>query len=672
MRASVEEKPKTKPRRWLWWVGGGLGVVVLAVVLFLVFFDWNWLRGPVAAEASRVSHRPVRIEGDLKVHLWSWSPTASVDRVWIGNPAWAPAGEFADAGRVTVSIRLLPLLTGRVELRLVEVDRLNLFLMRDAAGRATWRTDPNNTAPLKLPPIQHFVLRDGHVRMVDQQRNLVLSGVVQSRESQAAPGAPAGRFELNGSGTLNREPFSVLITGGPLINVRRDRPYAFDAHAHAGATQVDAHGSLPKPFDFGQVDVMLTLSGQNFGELNDLTELALPDTPPYRLRGRLIRSGQVYRFSQIVGRVGQSDLEGRVSVDRSSGRPNMDADLRSRSLNYQDIGALLGAPPRTGPVTPQQRADAARLQAESRFLPDAPLNLARARKMDAVVRYRADSVIAPANFPLRQVRLTITLDHGVLRFDPVSFSMPHGMLSGRVRVDARPSTPIIDADMKISNIQLEDLFKDSSKAALAGPFQARAVLHGVGDSVHQVASTSDGTVTVVVPRGEIRKAFAELMGINVANGLGLLFAKDQSETAIRCGVADFRAVHGTLHAGTLLIDTDVVTAVGGGNVNLGTEALDLTLQGHPKKFRLFHLHAPVTVTGHLKSPKFGLKPGQVPVQVLGAVALGAVLGPAAAILPFVDPGLNHDADCVALVRGAQQQGAPVKPSQTTTAPSKKH
>lgn len=290
--------------------------------------------------------------------------------------------------------------------------------------------------------------------------------------------------------------------------------------------------------------------------------------------------------------------------------------------------------------------------------------------MDANVRYRADSVIAPANFPLRQVRLTIILDHGLLRFDPVSFIMPHGTLSGRVSVDARRATPVTDADLKISNIQLEDLFKDSKTAALEGPFEARAVLRGVGDSVHQTASTANGTVTVVVPRGEIRKAFAELMGINVANGLGLLFAKDHSETAIRCGVADFRAVNGTLHAGTFVVDTDVVTAVGAGDINLGTEALDLTLQGHPKKFRLFHLHAPVAVTGHLKSPKFGLKPGQAPVQALGAVALGVALGPAAAILPFVDLGLNHNTDCVALVQGAQRRGAPVKPSQTTATPSK--
>jgi uncharacterized protein involved in outer membrane biogenesis len=114
-----------------------------------------------------------------------------------------------------------------------------------------------------------------------------------------------------------------------------------------------------------------------------------------------------------------------------------------------------------------------------------------------------------------------------------------------------------------------------------------------------------------------------------------------------------------------VVDTDVVTATGQGNIDLGTETLDLTLHGHPKKFRLFHLDAPVTVTGHLKSPKFGIKPGKAPLQAVGALALGAALGPVAAVLPFIDAGLTHDANCVGLVSQAQQQGAPVKPSATT-------
>jgi hypothetical protein len=46
-----------------------------------------------------------------------------------------------------------------------------------------------------------------------------------------------------------------------------------------------------------------------------------------------------------------------------------------------------------------------------------------------------------------------------------------------------------------------------------------------------------------------------------------------------------------------------------------------------------------------------------------AVALGAVLSPLAAILPFVDPGLAKNADCAGLMHEAQSDAAPVKPSQ---------
>jgi hypothetical protein len=38
--------------------------------------------------------------------------------------------------------------------------------------------------------------------------------------------------------------------------------------------------------------------------------------------------------------------------------------------------------------------------------------------------------------------------------------------------------------------------------------------------------------------------------------------------------------------------------------------------------------------------------------------LGVLATPVAAILPFVDLGLTKNADCAAVVAGAQQRGAP--------------
>ena len=142
-------------------------------------------------------------------------------------------------------------------------------------------------------------------------------------------------------------------------------------------------------------------------------------------------------------------------------------------------------------------------------------------------------------------------------------------------------------------------------------------------------------------------------------GLGLLLTKDQSETPVRCAVADFHAVHGRLVAQTMVMDTGLVVADGKGSVDLGTEALDLTLQGRPKSLRLIRVLAPITLRGHLIAPKLGVSAGKAPLQVVAAVGLAAVLGPLAVVLPFIDSGLAHDADCASLIGAAGRQGAPV-------------
>src|ERR1041385_6994563 len=64
------------------WGGAALAVVIL---LILVFFDWNMLRGPLARYASGRLHRQVRIEGNLHVHLWSWTPRVDVGGLHITN-----------------------------------------------------------------------------------------------------------------------------------------------------------------------------------------------------------------------------------------------------------------------------------------------------------------------------------------------------------------------------------------------------------------------------------------------------------------------------------------------------------------------------------------------------------------------------------------------------------
>lgn len=659
--------PRLKPPRLsrpakkaLGWTGAILGVIALAVAILIAIWDWNWFRGPLERMASARLHRQVTITGDLNADVWSWRPSATVDGVAIANPAWAGPGELGTIDRLRVRIRLVPLLWGKADIRVLAVERPNFALLSDATGRKNWDfSDGRVKAPMNLPPIQRFLIKDGRLKYLDARRDVRFEGTINAREQL---GADNRGFELLGRGTINGAPFRAEVVGGPLLNIERDKPYPFDAEIRSGRTFVTAKGAVPKPFDLGRFYMDTTARGPDLADLFPLTGVALPNTPPYSLRGRLVREELVWRINDLGGRVGDSDLSGKLSVDTAETRPFLRADLRSRSLDWDDLGAVFGAAPKAGPgetASPEQAVMARRMVAQQRLLPDTPLDVSRIRAMDADVTYRALS-IRDTPIKLSSGSVRVQLDNGLLKAQPVRLDLPRGRVEGGVILNARNKVPHTDLDLRLSNSRIETIVPLSFQGGtpLSGPLVGRAKLAGSGNSVHAAFANADGEVTVVAPNGEIRKAIAELLGVNVIKGLGLLNKKDM--TPIRCGVANFQTRNGVMRADNIVLDTGPVLVKGAGTVDLRTERVDLTFRGHDKKFRLVRVLLPITAKGPIMAPKLGVKPGAAIAQGGAAVTLGSLLSPLAAILPFVDPGLAKDANCAALIAEARADGAPVK------------
>jgi AsmA family protein len=667
-RPQAERKPppETKPaRRKPVTVASAVALTLAVLVaLFVILWDWNYLRGPIERIASARTGREVQIAGDLNVKLFSRNPSATVDGISIGNPAWAGKGNTASAERLAVQIRLLPLLRGQVVLQRLELLRPRADLRRDMQGRATWdfsKPGQPRGEPFKMPPVRRFVIDDGRLAFNDAKRKLTFEGTLNATEHANARNRG---FEMVGRGRLNQQPFTMEVFGGPLLNIDPNKTYPFDADIRAGATHITAKGGVPEPFDLGDLFVDLTAQGPDLADLYGLTGLAFPNTPPYRLKGHLVRDEQVYTLAKLNGRVGDSDLSGRLKVDAGRERPLLTANLSSRRLDFDDLAAIFGGSPSTAAgetVSAEQKAVAGALRAQQRIFPDSTLDVTRIRVMDADVTYKAETINAP-RLPLRAASVHVKLDNGLLTADPLTFTLPQGSIAGRVQLNARRDTPVTDLDLRLSNARIEQLITKQIAGGppLRGALVGRVKLRGAGDSVHKAFANADGEVLVVVPGGQIRQAFAELLGINVTKALGLLLAKDQSQTEVRCAMAHFQANDGVLRANRIIFDTGPVLGTGSGTVNLGTERMAFRIEGHPKEMRLVRLMAPITVGGPIVAPKIGIEPGKAIVQGGIAAALGTLVTPLAAILPFIDPGLADDANCGALLASAKNQGVPVK------------
>ncbi|HEX9158912.1 MAG TPA: AsmA family protein [Rhizomicrobium sp.] len=516
-------------------------------------------------------------------------------------------------------------------------------VVRDPDGRSNWQFSKHQEG-WNVPPIRHFVLNDGRVSVDDEERKLTFDGTVSSRENAGAASDRA--FQLTGSGTLNRKPFTADVHGGALIHVDESRPYRFAADVRAGETHVVVEGDITKPFHFGHYAATATVSGRNLSDLYDLTELALPGTPPYRISGSLVRDGALYRFEHFSGTVGASDLGGSLSVDVSGDVPAIRGSVASRSLAFADLGALFGS----------ERGISHAASAPG-LLPDTRLHVDRLRHTDAEVDFTA-AAERSRDFPLRGLATHISLENGVLLLKPLAFDFPRGRIAGFIRVDARRPLAVTTLDARVTGARIEQFFHSPEKT-LSGALAARAVLKGTGNSVREAAFSADGALTAVVPEGRIRRSIAEWLGVNVISVLGLTLSGDASDTGLRCVIAHFNAHDGVLTSQELVFDTDPVLVTGSGRIDLRHETIDLGVAGKPKSFQLMHLNVPVTVTGALSHPTVGIKPGPAVMQAGFAAALG-FLTPLAAILPFVDANLAKNANCTALVAGAGTEKAPVK------------
>jgi len=653
------------------------GALILVLALGLTLMDWNLFKRPIERIASVELGRPVTIAGSLALRFWSRTPGVTLTGLTIGTP-WEPDRPLVRIGRAQIQWELRSLLLGRPVVRKLEFVEPEIYLHQERTGRANWSVLNHAPAraraplPLRLPVIRDLVIERGRLVVLDELRRLQVSATLEAHDRDT--GNDPTPLHVEGKGTINERPFRLDIAGGPLLAVSARRPYPFSVEMIAGDNRMQAAGRVLRPFDLGALELQADVSGRDLAELFYLTRITLPNSPPFRLQAHIVRDGMQVRVSQIAGSLGSSQVSGTVDIDASTKRTLVKADLVSSHLLLKDLAAITGSdvgggesldigrpdaarPDAARPVDAREGPASARPAAESgvRLFPDAHLQVARLRAIDADVQFRATSIVA-GTVPFTQVNLHARLDDGSLALVPVEFDLPEGRLSGAVHIDTRSGLPQVHAEVRIADVQLSQFRRTpGSPPPLEGTLDAHAVIDGSGDSVHSLMSNATGSVTAVVPHGSVRAALAELTGVDVARGVGLLLKKGVDHAPIRCGVARFDVESGTAHAQEVVVDTQDVLIRGSGRVYLGTERLDLTMQGAPKAIRLVRLRSPVEIRGWLLEPTVRLETGHLLKQGAIGATLGTLLTPPAAILAFVDPGLAKDQDCVRLL--AQAQGS---------------
>ncbi|MEO5770983.1 MAG: AsmA family protein [Burkholderiaceae bacterium] len=481
-------------------------------------------------------------------------------------------------------------------------------------------------------------------------------------------------------------PLELRVTAGALLPLAGDAEAGSDEQSGRGAVPFRVEGQAGQArilFD-GQaaallgarrLDGVLHLRGPSLARVGEPLGLTLPETAPFDLAGRLGNEGGIWRLVAERFALGRTRLAGDFVFDGNRQPRHLSGKLTGSVLALPDLGPAIGA---TAPAQPVARSS-------GKVLPQRRFDLPSLQAMSADVQVAIDRFEfgGAALTPLTALHTHLVLERGVLRLDDLQAQVAGGHLAGATRYDGNLQPPRWDADLRFAGVDVAGWVRAvqspevrKAKGAPAAPARtlrnerrtARAQaeagtvqpvlayltgvltsevqVQGRGRSTAEILGTLQGRAQGMLRDGTMSHLVTELMGLDIAETLGVMVRGDRPLT-LRCARVDL-AIQGGIATPRLAVfdNTDSTIRVNG-TINLRDEALDLRAVASPKDFSPFTLRSPVRVTGTLGDPKVAIDGNRLVAKAAAAAVLGAVAAPLAALIPFLDRGKKVEDPCLA-------------------------
>jgi uncharacterized protein involved in outer membrane biogenesis len=265
--------------------------------------------------------------------------------------------------------------------------------------------------------------------------------------------------------------------------------------------------------------------------------------------------------------------------------------------------------------------------------------------MDADVKFSGKKIEHSNSLPLSNLYTHLVLKNGDILLDPLRFGMAGGNLNSTIHLEGDRTPMRARADLHARNLKLKQLFPNvSAMQSSMGQMNGDATLSGNGNSVADILATSNGELKMLMNDGVISRSLMEIVGLNVGNYVvGKLFGDD--EVRINCAAADLNVTNGLASTRLFVFDTENAVINISGTTNFANERMDLSIDPESKGIRIITLRSPLYVKGTFKNPDAGVKAGPLIARGAAAVALGAVVAPAAALLALISPSDNEQNQC---------------------------
>ena len=623
-------------------------IILLSFILLLgaAFYfiahsiDANKVKTQISSLVYEKTGRTLSINGDLS---WSFFPWIGfrIQNVSLGNPTnFNAPSPFATLKEADISVRLLPLLTGKIAVRNISFDGLQVYLVRNAQAQTNW-SEWQTTMPTNAPSTPTTTKpaadkdHDAPSLNISIADFTIVNSTISYDDAQAHQHLSVANLYLEGTNIGTQQLFPLNFSfdlSAPFFS----KPLAVTFN---GNFNIDAN---LQTFAINQIDLTMNnlelqgnLSAKNLldkinfqGDLHmlpmDLTKV-LPEfnitLPAFQEPGVLQNvSGDIafngdqnsLSIKPLKITVDGSNLIGSVDV-KNFATPAIMFKLDLDSINLD----------RYLPVTPAAQKNSATPSPATATAsnPDQPINLPidMLRKLNIDGTFNINQLVA-SKLHLNTVALSFAAHQGLIKLAPIRANLYEGSFAGSTTLDVRGALPQYNFATTLTNVQAKDLLTDlTGSTLLTGTANFDATLNTQGNSVDQLKNHLNGN-------GKFSFTKGVLNGININYELArakALMGKTAQPAAPAQNTTDFGQVTGTYQVtnglvtnNDLLITSPSFTGKGSGTANLNNSQLNYHLKLLSSQIpELKDYQVPINISGSFKSPNVNLDMQDILKQV---------------------------------------------------------
>lgn len=574
--------------------------------------------------------------------------------ITLANADWGRAEDMLTVDSLKARIDVGALFTGSIVAPLVDIDGARVVYAINENGESnlplpkTKREQQKPFSLASLPLVREAKLND----VTAIYRNLKTGVNTELDLSNASLAVPEGEpMTLTADGRYDGAPLKLDVRGGTwqALTEQTDKAFPVNLDLALAALTASASGSIAEPATLQGIDLKVDLNADEIPTVYPIGGVFVRPTPALRFAGHLTsqtdEAGTTrYTIANLDAGLGESKItDGVLTVSMAGPRPRVEGRIRASRFWFDDLTAYFSAP------KPKEDKSTGVLPTSS-FWPLPAFRAANANLDFELADFRGFGLY------FDMLSGTATTSDGVFRFEPLHGTRGEAEMTTWVSVYSNADPVKTDVKAEVSRLNLDRRVDNLPVAnvPVTGRLSSRVNLGMDGNSIARMAGTANGDIVFAIDKGQASGLLLELLGLDVAESLGLLVSEDDEDVpvAIRCALGNVPVDDGVMSLKTFVIDTADTVIKADGTVGLGEETLDLEVVPYPKDFSLLSLRAPIGIQGTFAKPEIFTDPAGIGVESTADKVINAILTPIAGLLPPFDTGLDEDSDCRKLMEEA--------------------